>query len=160
MTGFDKYDGQPSMYKVHKFMNLGNAEMTYFVTQVGLAAASFGVAKEDVAAVGKALLDTFNMKCSAPVELIPGSGPLPQAICIADNCMQAKDAKCDAYAKAEAPVKCTAKPTGGMNGTATATPAPSGSATGTAKPPVATGAAGVNAVNFAALAAGVAALVL
>lgn len=113
MSGFDAYDGNPSMYKVHKFMNLGNAEMTYFITQVGMAAASFGVAKEDIDVVAKALGDTFNMRCSAPAEVIKGKGPQPQAICIKSDCAEAKDAKCDAYAKAEAPAKCSGSMTSG-----------------------------------------------
>ncbi|OAQ96165.1 hypothetical protein LLEC1_02110, partial [Akanthomyces lecanii] len=107
MSGFDAYDGNPSMYKVHKFMNLGKPEMDYFITQVAMAAASFGVAKDDITVVGKALGDNFNMRCSAPAEVIKGKGAQPQAICIKSSCDEAKDAKCDAYAEAVAPANCT-----------------------------------------------------
>lgn len=97
MTGFDSYGGDPSMYKVHKFMHLGNAEVTYFITQVGMAAASFGVAKDDITAVAKALNDTFNMECSPAAEVIPGTGAQLQAICTGDGCTKSANATCDKY---------------------------------------------------------------
>ncbi len=173
MSGFDAYDGNPSMYKVHKFMNLGKAEMDYFITQVAMAAASFGVAKDDITAVGKALGDTFNMRCSAPAEVVKGKGPQPQAICIKDSCPEAKDAKCDAYAQAVAPGNCTATSgsmtatgTGSMTGSATgsATGSMSGSGSATATPtsttPPKSGGANVNSFGLAAVAAAVAAYAL
>jgi len=60
MPGFDAYTSEPSMFNVHKFMNLNHAENTYFIQQVGLSAASFGVAEEDVKAVGTALTTLFS----------------------------------------------------------------------------------------------------
>lgn len=167
MAGFDAYGGNPSMYKVHKFMNLGKAEMTYFITQVGMAAASFGVAKDDIDIVAKALSDTFDMRCSAPAEVIKGKGPQPQAICIKSDCQEAKDAKCDAYdATAMAPAMCsmtsgsmTPTGTGSTTGAATATSTGSktgsttGSATGSATSKPTTGAGNVNNLGVAALVA-------
>ncbi|KAJ6786341.1 hypothetical protein PWT90_04731 [Aphanocladium album] len=161
MAGFDAYDSAPSMYKVHKFMNLGNAEMTYFITQVGMAAASFGVAKEDIAIVAKALGDTFNMRCSAPVEVIKGKGPQPQAICIKSDCTEAKDAKCDVYAKAEAPAKCSGSTTSGAampTSTGGMKPTTTGSNPTSTAPP--TGAGNVNGLGVAAVLAAAAAYVL
>lgn len=38
LPGFDAYDGQASMYEVHKFMDLDPNEFGYFISQVGLAA--------------------------------------------------------------------------------------------------------------------------
>ncbi|CEJ82135.1 hypothetical protein VHEMI02220 [[Torrubiella] hemipterigena] len=172
MTGFDKYDGQPSMYKVHKFMNLGEAELTYFISQVGAAAASFGVAKDDITAVANALSSTFGMKCAAPAEVIKGSGPQAQAICIGDGCPEAKEPQCSAYAAAVAPAKCSAASmSGSMMPSGTSMPSGSGSMTGSmpasmtgtmTKPATTnpTGAAGVNGVNIAAAAAAIAALAL
>ena len=40
--GFPPYQGDPSMYRVHKYMNLDPNEVGYFISQVGGAAASFG----------------------------------------------------------------------------------------------------------------------
>ena len=40
--GFPSYQGDPSMYRVHKYMNLDPNEVGYFISQVGGAAASFG----------------------------------------------------------------------------------------------------------------------
>lgn len=172
MSGFDAYDGNPSMYKVHKFMNLGKPEMDYFITQVAMAAASFGVAKEDIAVVGKALGDTFNMRCSAPAEVIKGKGAQAQAICIKSGCEEAKDAKCDAYAEAVAPGNCTMTSTssgsmmptgtstssmnGGGSGSGSATTTPT--STSTNPPKSADG--NVNSFGLAAIAAALAAYAL
>lgn len=70
------------MYELHKFMALDEKDVGWFVTQVGLSAASFGVTEEDVGTVGKALLDTFGMRCSPPVKGPQSKGPELQAICI------------------------------------------------------------------------------
>lgn len=70
------------MYEVHKFMALDEHEVGWFVTNVGKSAASFGVTDDDVATVGKALLDTFGMNCAAPVAIPATAEPALQAICI------------------------------------------------------------------------------
>lgn len=70
------------MYEVHKFMDLDNLAVGWFIQQVGLAAASFGVTDEDVATVGKALSDTFGKRCSPPASVPPSAEPMLQAICI------------------------------------------------------------------------------
>lgn len=163
MTGFDKYDGNPSMYNVHKFMNLGEAELSYFITQVALTAKSFGVADADITTVGMALNGLFGMKCSAPAAVGMGAAVQPQAICIASGCPQATSAVCSAYdATNVAPSMCSATgsamPTGSSSMAMT-----SGAATGskTASPTTvpSAGAAVANGVQVA-LAAAVAALAL
>jgi hypothetical protein len=100
MAGFNTYQGEPSQYQVHKFMNLTKYEMDYFITQVGLSAASFGVATDDVMAVGMALNDTFNQRCSAPAAVIPAQGAQLQAICQAPDCALATSPVCDQYSVA------------------------------------------------------------
>jgi len=100
MTGFPGYDGKPSMYEVHKFMALNSSEVGYFIQQVGLAAQSFGVAQDDITAVGTLLTDTFDRKCSAPAAVIPSQGAALQAICTQNDCQMATNATCDAYAAA------------------------------------------------------------
>ena len=78
-------------------MNLSKAEMNYFITQVGLSAASFGVAPADVAIVKTALNDTFNRRCSAPVAVVPSQPAQLQAICINPDCVLATNAVCAQY---------------------------------------------------------------
>lgn len=78
----EPYPGPTSMYEVHKFMALDEKDVGWFVTQVGTAAASFGVTSDDVATVGKALLDTFGVSCSPPASIPASAAPALQAICI------------------------------------------------------------------------------
>ncbi|KAF2430005.1 hypothetical protein EJ08DRAFT_697798 [Tothia fuscella] len=105
--GYPKYAGSNNMGSVHKFMGLSHAEVTYFITQVGLSAASFGVTTEDVTAVGTALNEAFGYICSPPAS-IPASEPKePQAICQADDCPLAANAQCSAYDKVVEPATAT-----------------------------------------------------
>jgi hypothetical protein len=85
-------------------MDLDKYQVYYFIEQVGLAAASFGVADSDIAAVAMALENLFYYRCSPPTTVIPAQGPALQAICIADNCPIAPTgATCAAYAAATQP---------------------------------------------------------
>lgn len=155
MTGFDAYEAAASMYEVHKFMALDTAEVTYFIQQVGAAAASFGVAKDDITAVATTLGDVFNVKCGPATTLIKAQGEQLQSICIAEDCAEAKMATCDAYEKVIEPEMV--KP----NTTATTTAAPTASATQTMAPSdVPTDAAVANGLSFAAIAVGIAAFAL
>lgn len=70
------------MYDVHKFMKLDVNEVGYFIEQVGLSAASFGVATEDVQAIGDALNKYFGYKCSPKTKIVPTAPPEFQSICI------------------------------------------------------------------------------
>ncbi|KAK1546635.1 hypothetical protein CPAR01_00602 [Colletotrichum paranaense] len=119
MAGFPKYSGFASMYEVHKFMDLDQNELGYFITQVAMAAASFGVAQDDLKAVGMALNQLFGMRCSPPTTAIPEQGPQLQAICIQDSCPISTNSTCASYQPAMAPKNATA--TGGMNATMTST---------------------------------------
>jgi hypothetical protein len=96
-SAFPSYTGDASMFQVHKFMNLSKPELDYFITQVGLSAASFGVATADVMAVGMALNDTFNQRCSPPAAVIPSQGAQLQAICVNPSCPTATNAVCAQY---------------------------------------------------------------
>lgn len=78
-------------------MGLDANEVGYFITQVGLAAQSFGVAAADITAVGTLLEGVFDVKCGAAMTVIPTQGPQLQSICTADNCATAKNASCSAY---------------------------------------------------------------
>jgi len=107
-TGYPAYSGETSMYKVHKFMGLDANEIGYFITQVGLSAASFGVATEDVTAVGEALNMAFGYKCAPAVAILPNATAELQAICIADDCPTAANATCAAYDTVVEPANATA----------------------------------------------------
>ena len=82
-AGFPAYAGDKSMYEVHKYMALDAFQVGYFIEQVRLSAASFGVATADVEAVGRTLQNLFGYRCAAPVTIVPLQGPQLQAVCIA-----------------------------------------------------------------------------
>ncbi|KAK6211360.1 hypothetical protein QIS74_10624 [Colletotrichum tabaci] len=126
MTGFPRYAGFASMYEVHKFMDLDENELGYFIQQVALAGASFGVAQNDLEAVGMALNQLFGLRCSPATTAIPEQGPQLQAICIEDSCPISPNATCANYQPAVAPKNATGVETNatmtGSNPTATTTP--------------------------------------
>lgn len=169
MSGFDAYDAAPSMYSVHKFMNLNYAEMTYFIQQVGLAAASFGVAESDIQAVADALNTIFNVRCAPPTAVIPDQGEQLHSICIdEETCPLAEDAMCDLYEKDggedESSTSGMPMPTD-MPGNSTSTtttwmPTSTGDEPTSVPTAVPTGGAVSNGVGLAAVAAGFAAFML
>jgi len=153
MPDYSAYVGHPSMTNVHQFMDIDAFEFGYFVTQVGLSAASFGVADADVATVGQALAGAFGMKCAPPTTVIPAQGPQLQAICLGDECPTSPNATCAAYPAVSEPAVANASLAGGegnssatvataaaTSGSSSATgSAPGGSGTTTAGGPIATG---------------------
>ena len=78
-------------------MDLDNNQLGYFIQQVGMAAASFGVTDDDVKTVGGALEKLFGYKCAAAMDIVPMSPPQTQAICQAQDCPTAANATCAAY---------------------------------------------------------------
>lgn len=78
-------------------MGLDSNEVNYFITQVGLSAASFGVAQSDINIVASTLSKTFGYKCSPPVTVIPAQGPVLDSICTGANCPKDPNAKCELY---------------------------------------------------------------
>ncbi|CCG81443.1 protein of unknown function [Taphrina deformans PYCC 5710] len=99
---FASYGGRTSQYTVHKYMDITHAQNTWFIQQVGLAAQSFGVASADVTAVGTALDQTFNYRCSKNAS-VPSTAPAAaQAICIANDCPLAVNSSCAAYVQTQA----------------------------------------------------------
>lgn len=91
-------------------MDLDAYEVGYFITQVGLSAASFGVATEDVEAVGHALAALFDYRCAPPTVVIPSQPADLQSICLADNCPVAANATCSSY-----PAEMSAAPANATN---------------------------------------------
>lgn len=104
MGAFPAYMGEASMYDVHKFMALDDAEVTYFITQVGLAAASFGVTESDVMAAGTALMSLFGKRCAPATTVIPAQGAALQAICTEPDCPLAANAMCGLYENVTMPM--------------------------------------------------------
>ena len=84
-------------------MDLDQYEVGYFISQVGLSAASFGVANSDVAIVGNALMSYFGYKCLPPMTIVPGDGPELQSICENPTCPLAADPECWLYASPTPP---------------------------------------------------------
>lgn len=128
-------------------MNLDAHEIGYFITQVGLAAASFGVAKDDIIAVGESLGKTFGYRCEPPAVVIPSQGPQLQSICIAQECPLSPKDTCSAYDKSVEPVVANDTLAMGLgrnadnssSSSATASATGSGTGTGTAALPSQTG---------------------
>ncbi|KAI9811864.1 MAG: hypothetical protein M1827_005215 [Pycnora praestabilis] len=102
-TPFSAYQGQGSQYNVHKFMDLNPYQVGYFIEQVGMAAASFGVTTADVTAVGMALTKLFDYRCAPPTTVVPAQGAQLQSICIDSTCPLSPNATCAAYAPAVQP---------------------------------------------------------
>lgn len=94
---FPAYAGGKSMYEVHKFMYLSNAQNLYFIQQVGAAASAYGVSKADVTGVASKLTGLFGVQCSMPASLSPGYDAAPQSICNAGDCALATPSNCSAY---------------------------------------------------------------
>ncbi|KAF7973044.1 hypothetical protein HWV62_16330 [Athelia sp. TMB] len=161
--GFPAYSGGASMYQVHKYMGLDVNEVGYFITQVGLAAQSFGVTNADVSAVGSLLESLFDVKCAAATTVIPAQGAQLQSICIADNCPTAPNATCSAYAAVTSPASATAPATvtlgGGSSAAASTSTSAGGSGSGSGNTSGA-GVAGVAGVLVAGVLAGLMAVAL
>ncbi|KAH0349208.1 hypothetical protein KCU81_g2975, partial [Aureobasidium melanogenum] len=159
-TGFPSYAGFGSQASVHRFMDLSAAEVGYFIEQVALAAASFGVSQDDIATVGKALNSIFNVRCAPPTTVIPAQGAQLQSICQDETCPLAPMPTCAAYPATMKPAKANSTMSGSgsmSNGTMGGSGSmASGSMTASAKPSAYTGAAakvGAGAAGVLALAA-------
>nr|POE56541.1 hypothetical protein CFP56_33513 [Quercus suber] len=153
-TGFPAYAGRTGMYDVHKFMDLDANEVGFFVEQVGLSAASFGVTNDDVTAVGAALNKFFGSKCSPQAQIVPSAVAEYQAICIADDCPLSPNATCAAYPSAIAPLAVST--TASSTSAASSTPASTSAApTGNGSPNAHHG-AGISLATYAELAASLA----
>lgn len=131
-TDYPAYMGGASMYSVHKFMDLDVYQNTYFIQQVGLAAASFGVAQSDITIVANALVSLFNYRCLPAATVIPSQGAQLQSICIASDCPLAANATCASYQNVSMPAVANSSlvPSSTASGTKTGSMTMTGSATG------------------------------
>lgn len=121
-------------------MNLDPYQVGYFITQVGLSAASFGVTEDDVTAVGESLNKAFGYKCEPSAPVVPAQGSQLQSICQADSCPLSPNDTCSAYGTSVEPKVANATLAMGEGDNSTS-PSSSSSATGTATG-TATGASG------------------
>jgi len=154
---YSAYKGVASMYEVHKFMDLGYAEVSYFVEQVGMSAASFGVTSEDVMTVGEALMGAFGYRCEPAITIVKAQGAQLQSICVDSTCPLSPNSTCSLYNST------IGEPGNATSGTATGTATGTGStSTSTSSSPAtASKAAGTTLTfSFAAVAGGLAALFL
>lgn len=87
----------------HRYMDLTAAQIGYFNEQVGLSAASFGVASDDVTTVGNALNSVFNVRCPMNATVVPAAGPQAQSICTDSTCPLAANASTTCPAPAAMP---------------------------------------------------------
>lgn len=167
--GFPAYAGDASQYSVHKYMDLNAYQVGYFIEQVGLSAASFGVASADVAAVGAALQKFFDYRCSPPTTIIPAQGAQLQSVCTNEMCPLDPNASCSSYPTANGagtiPLVANASLADGLGQNATSTmgsttTATSASATTATSPSHFTGAAQAVSAGWAVLVGGLAAAVL
>lgn len=119
-------------------MNLNEYEIGYFITQVGLSAVSFGVATEDVTAVGQALAKLFAYRCAPETVVIPSQGAHLQSICQADTCPLSPNDTCSAYPSSIEPAVANATLAGGEGSNSTSSSNHSSTTTGVMKSPTAT----------------------
>lgn len=85
-------------------MVLDPMQMGYFITQVGLSAASFGVAKSDIETVAHALESLFDYRCAPKTTVIPAQGPQYQSVCTDKSCPLADNAMCSAQSAMQQPL--------------------------------------------------------
>ncbi|KAH7244538.1 uncharacterized protein BKA55DRAFT_595649 [Fusarium redolens] len=77
---------------VHKFMNLNQTHIGYFIDQFITASKYYGFSDTDAATLSTFMNARYNIRCSPPVD-----GQL-YAICLAKDCpLAAPDAECDMY---------------------------------------------------------------
>ncbi|TGO41113.1 hypothetical protein BHYA_0026g00190 [Botrytis hyacinthi] len=96
-AGFPRYSGSASQYNVHKFMYLSDAEVNYFIEQVALSAASFGVSDSDLMTIGYSLQQSFGYRCLPPTTVVPSQGGQLQSICTDNTCPLAPNNTCAYY---------------------------------------------------------------
>jgi len=75
-------------------MDLDTAQNSWFIENVGLAAASFGVSQDDINTVATTLNGTFGYRCAPAVSLLPGAGPVYESICQNVTCPIAPNSTC------------------------------------------------------------------
>jgi hypothetical protein len=94
---FPSYSGDISMYNAHKYMAINNMKMQFYISQFGLAAASFGVTPADVSSFQTIMQGKFGDRCAPPISIPNKAAPALQSICLAGDCPDSPGATCGAY---------------------------------------------------------------
>lgn len=122
-------------------MVLDPYQIGYFITQVGLSAASFGVAESDISAVATALESLFAYRCAPKTTVITAQGPQYQSTCTDETCPLAANSTCADQPNIDQPLVANATLAMGEGRNASSsssavapssTSSPSGSSTGSA----------------------------
>lgn len=141
-------------------MDLNQYQVGYFIQQVGLSAASFGVTTEDVTAVGMALNKIFGYRCSPPTVVVPSQGPQLESVCVADTCPLAMNATCSMYEQVQQPLVANATLAMGLGTNKTSNGTSSSSSSSKPSAPMQTTNAGAQMVGPIGAVLGAAALAL
>ena len=145
---------------IHRFMDLSEAEFSYFVSQVAASAASFGVATADLTAVGMALNTAFGYKCSPPATIVPAQGAQLQSMCTGEGCPLDPKSDCAMY-QTNITEPMMANGTSSSGGGSMGSPTMGGaSSTGSMPAQASTAGAAANSMSFAALVGGLFAMIL
>ncbi|RAR13447.1 hypothetical protein DDE83_003178 [Stemphylium lycopersici] len=128
--------GPVSLAYAHKFMQLGYHQVGYFIDQLSLAAAHFGVSIQDVDTFRTSLNSRFNLRCAPAVPLGNSSPPELLSICQNPTCPLAVPVSdCAAYENITADgivdsdpttISSLLAPTAGPSDTETAAPPSAG----------------------------------
>lgn len=124
-----------------RFMVLDPFEVGYFIEQVGLSAASFGVAKSDINAVASTLQKLFGHRCAPKTTVIKAHGPQFQSICTDKKCPLAMNSMCAAQPAMLQPLVANETLAAGEGRMPSGSPSPSGTS-----PPSATVNAAVQSI--------------
>jgi hypothetical protein len=89
-------------------MVLDPFQVGYFITQVGLSAASFGVAQSDIDAVAMSLEKLFDYRCAPKTTVIEAQGPQYQSVCTDEKCPLSPNSTCADQMPIEQPLVANA----------------------------------------------------
>lgn len=89
-------------------MVLDPFQVGYFITQVGLSAASFGVAQSDIDAVAMSLEKLFDYRCAPKTTAIEAQGPQYQSVCTDEKCPLSPNSTCADQMPMEQPLVANA----------------------------------------------------
>jgi hypothetical protein len=130
--GFAAYEGANSQYSVHKYMALSDVDVGYFIQQVELAAASFGISQSDITSLGNALSNIFGVRCGSETVVVSSQPAALQSICIDESCPETpSNAVCSSYAAVVQPAVANATSAGVDNGSSSSGTSTSTTSSGT-----------------------------
>lgn len=112
-------NGPVSLAYAHKFMNLNETHLSYFIDQITLAAEHYGFSPQDANSLNALMNQRYNVRCAPAVTLNPQRPPQLLSLCQDPTCPLALNPDCPAY------VNLTAEGTSGDSETQAPSPVPS-----------------------------------